>query len=97
MFLLMFKMNNIEAFFFQLKVTASGKMAHCENVKIDWGLNEVIVLRCLYCKRFLQPRKSQDIMSSWKNNFPKENSRITLLFPRLMEFTITLQNCWTLN
>lgn len=23
-----------------LKVTASGKMAHCENVKIDWGLNE---------------------------------------------------------
>ena len=30
-------------FIFQLKQSAADKLGHCENVKIDWGLNEVRV------------------------------------------------------
>ena len=33
--------NRLVLVFCQLKLSASGKMAPCENVKIDWGLNAV--------------------------------------------------------
>ena len=35
--------NTVLFFIFQLKQSASDKLGHCENVKIDWGLNEVRV------------------------------------------------------
>ena len=57
-------------FIFQLKQSASDKLGHCENVKIDWGLNEVRVFH----EVFKEPSQRK-IKISW-NELDYEQSPI---------------------
>ena len=51
----------LSLFLFQLKQSASDKLGHCENVKIDWGLNEVRVFHEVF-----KEQNQRKMKISWK-------------------------------
>ena len=58
-------LNHVAIVFYQLKQSASDKLVLCENVKIDWGLNEVRFSREISKSRFNALRNE---MFSWLCN-----------------------------